>query len=65
MKKMLSMAAAAFLVAAAVSYSTKVLAQPEPEVTDAQVNARVDARLRQVLAGMILERAARAPAAAH
>ena len=58
MKKLVSMAAAAFLVSAVVSWSTRELARPEPEVTDAQVNARIDARLRQVLAGMILERAA-------
>jgi hypothetical protein len=63
MKKTLSMTAAVVLVAAAVAFSTKVLAQPEPEVTDAQVNARVDARLRQVLAGMILERASRSASA--
>ena len=62
MKKTLSMAAAVVLIAAAVAFSTKVLAEPEPEVTDAQVNARVDARLHQVLAGIILERASRSPA---
>jgi len=65
MKKTLSMTMAVVLVAAAVAFSTKVLAEPEPEVTEAQVNARIDARLRQVLAGMILERASRSPAAAR
>ncbi len=62
MKKLISMAAAVVLIAVAVSYSTQVLAQAEPDVTDAQVNARIDARLHQVLAGMILERATRASA---
>jgi hypothetical protein len=58
MKKLVSMSLVAFLLSVAVSWSVERLAQPEPELTEAQVNARIDARLKQVLAGMILNQAA-------
>jgi hypothetical protein len=59
MKKLVAMLVVGLAVVAAVASSSPAAARTEPRpVTDAEVNAKIDARLHQVLTSMIAKRAA-------
>jgi hypothetical protein len=57
MKKLVAVAAVTLCAVMTLSVSTVVSAASEPTVDQARVNAKVDARLRQVLQGLLAERA--------
>jgi hypothetical protein len=57
MKKLMAVAAVTLCAVVTLSVSTVVSAASEATVDQARVNAKVDARLRQVLQGLLAERA--------
>ncbi|WP_224365235.1 hypothetical protein [Hyalangium versicolor] len=54
MKKWLTLMVFGAAVVATVGLSSRVSAQPEHELTDAEIDARVDARLQEVMRTTVL-----------
>jgi hypothetical protein len=58
MRRFFAVAAVSMAVLGTVAVSTGVSAEPEPRVDEALVNAKIDARLHQVLVGLLESRRA-------
>jgi hypothetical protein len=64
MKKWLTLMVLAVAVAGTVGLSSRVSAQPERELSDAELEARVDARLQEIMHALLTARRSEAHPAA-